>query len=339
MTFGAQTTEREAFDIINICAEHGVNVIDTAEMYPVYPSKSTYGLSETIIGNYFAKNKRRNRYFISTKFASSNTLGVGATGLTWIRGGKEGLFPSRVNIRKAVDASLSRLRVDHIDLYQIHWPVREVPFGKTVEYHAVPRKQDVDVICDTINCLNELIGNGKILNYGLSNETPWGIMKTLALCGSMNAIKPVSLQSQYNLINRSIDITVKEICLQEGMSILGYGPLAGGILSGKYLDDARPSDARYTKWQGPKNRYFNSNITAAVEAYKEASDRLEMPLQEMAYSFVLNQAHISSMIVGFKNLVQARTFFDRNPFRFIPKGVWERINEVHRRLPNVFLEY
>jgi len=338
MTFGEQTGISEAHNIIDLCIDYGINLIDTAEMYPVYPSNKTYGFSEEIIGKYLCNNKKRNKLFISTKFATSNPIGIGASKLNWIRGGNDGLSINKYNLEKGLNDSLKRLNVENIDLYQIHWPERLVSFGKKIEYNNLPMDADILVIREMLIILNMFIKEGKILNYGLSNETPWGLMKALSFCEEMNLIKPVSIQNQYNLINRSLDLGLKEVCLQEKISILAYGPLAGGLLSGKYLDYNRPKDARYTIWSGPKNKYFNNKIDEAISHYKKIAKNYDISLSTLAYSYIMKLEHISSLIVGFKNLDQAKEGL--NSFEYsISEEIIEEIDEVHKELPNPYLEF
>ena len=338
MTFGEQTNLKDAHKIINLCLENGITFIDTAEMYPVYPSSQTYGLSEEIIGKYLNKNNNRDKIFIATKFTTSNPLGIGASKLNWIRGGIKGLTIDKTNLQSALNSSLKRLKIDNIDLYQVHWPERLVSFGNKIEYTEKPRENDSKVLREMLIILNNFIKEGKIKNYGLSNETPWGLMKILSLCEEMNIKKPITLQNQYNLINRSLDLGLKEICLQENILILGYGPLAGGLLTGKYLFNKRPIEARYSIWSGPKNKYFNSKMDEAIYLYDKLAKNNNMELSELAYLYLLKVTHLKSMIVGFRTFEQAQvgiTYLKNE----LSEDIFKEINIIHKNFPNPYLEY
>ena len=338
MTFGEQTKLKEAHKIIDLCLENGINFIDTAEMYPIYPSSKTYGLSEEIIGKYLIKNKNKNKIFIATKFTTSNPLGIGATKLNWIRGGIKGLAIDKTNLQTALNSSLKRLKIENIDLYQVHWPERLVSFGNKIEYKEKPTENDTNVLRDMLIILNNFIKEGKIKNYGLSNETPWGLMKILSLCEEMNIKKPITLQNQYNLINRSLDLGLKEICLQEKILILGYGPLAGGLLTGKYLLNKRPIEARYSIWSGPKNKYFNIKLDEAIYLYDKLAKKNNMELYELAYSYLLKLTHLKSIIMGFRTFEQAQVGI-KNIKNELSEQIFEEINIIHKNLPNPYLEY
>ena len=175
MTFGEQTSKSEAFKMMDVAYENGINFFDTAEIYPVYPKKETSGLTEEIIGNWLQK-KNRDKFVIATKVASGHPKGVGATGLAWIRGGKNFLKFDKKNIHEAVDGSLKRLKTEYIDLYQLHWPERNVAVFGQLDFQYDPNDNKWTPILEVLECLDELIKIGKIRNIGLSNETPWGVL-------------------------------------------------------------------------------------------------------------------------------------------------------------------
>ena len=185
MTFGDQNSESESFSLLDYAVERGINFIDTAEIYPVKPQATTQGLSETIIGNWLKTRGLRDKIVLATKVAGPSRL------IPWIRNGKNDL--NEYNIRLAVEGSLRRLKTDYIDLYQLHWPSRNVPFfGKTVfnpkdERPCIPIEETLDV-------LGKLIQEGKIRYIGISNESAWGLMAFARVAEMKGLPKIVSIQ-------------------------------------------------------------------------------------------------------------------------------------------------
>ena len=189
MTFGEQNTQEEAFEQLDYAIAHGVNFIDTAEMYPVPGRAETVGETERIIGNWLTKTSKRKDVVLASK-----VVGHSLSGLKYIRKGPD--F-SKVQINEAINGSLKNLKTDYLDLYQLHWPrrdnnrfgVRLYPYGKNEDW-----ENDFLEIAQT---MNELIKEGKIKHWGLSNETSWGVMKFLQICKSNNLIPPVSIQNAF----------------------------------------------------------------------------------------------------------------------------------------------
>ena len=237
MTFGQQNTEAEAHAQLDYAFQHGVNFIDTAEMYPVPPRADTVTRTESIVGTWL-KHQARDKVILATKVAGPRR------NMQWIRSGPKAL--DRANIRAAVEGSLQRLQTDYIDLYQLHWPERNVPmfgqyqFDPQQEFDNGVQKSWVPIL-EQLEVLGELVQEGKIRAIGVSNEQPWGVMEFLRLSREHALPRIAAIQNCYNLINRGFEFGLAEISYRENVSLLAYSPLAFGHLSGKYLDGAKPA--------------------------------------------------------------------------------------------------
>ena len=272
MTWGEQNTQSEAFEQMDYALEHGVTLFDTAEMYPVPPRAETYSRTESIIGRWFADRASREQVVLATKVAGPSVHA------RHIRDGQSRL--NRKNIEWAVDASLKRLKTDRIDLYQLHWPDRAVPLFGTRDY-SHPKRDESIAIEETLEALAAIRDSGKVTHFGLSNETPWGAMRFLRLAEERDLPRMVTIQNAYNLLNRSFDTGLSEICHREDLRLLAYSPLAFGTLSGKYLDGARPEGARVTLWDR-FSRYQGPNAEGAIVAYTKLAREVGLDPAQMA---------------------------------------------------------
>lgn len=336
MTFGEQVSAKLAYELLAMSIDLDVNFIDTAEMYPVYPSAKTYGLSERIIGD-FIKSRHgygRDSLVLATKVASSNPFGIGATQLSWIRGGADGLKLTKKNITEAVEGSLRRLQTDYIDLLQLHWPERPIPVGDSINtdflFHGLTQST---TFFETLTAIDGLIKEGKVRFFGVSNETAWGLTKMTAIAERENLPRPVTIQNTYNLLNRSFENNLSEAVAMEGVGLIAYSPLAGGRLTGKYIGNQRPIGARYSLWPGPKNRYHNSLVNDAVSDYCQLAEEFGLSPVGLALGFNLANPYCISTVIGAtapEHLYNAVAALDR----VIPDEVFSRINEIHRRFPN-----
>jgi len=333
MTFGEQTKKNESFKILDFAHENGINFFDTAEMYPVYPKKETQGKSEEYLGEWIKKKKIRQKTIISTKICSGNQVGIGATNLSWIRGGGNNLNFKKKNINEAINSSLKRLKTDYIDLYKLHFPERNVPmFGKLDFEH-----DDKDIywtpILEVIENMSDLIKEGKVRHFGISNESPWGMLKFIYLSEKYNLPRPITIQNPYNLINRVFDIASSEVAMRENCKLLAYSPLAGGRLTGKYLNAKRPKKARYTLWPGRFSRHLTARGEKAISKYYKLSNELGFKLTDLANSFVLSRPFVASSIIGVTSLNQLKSnikFIDLN----LDSSIIKKINEIHNSDPN-----
>lgn len=332
MTFGEQCSKEEAFKILDYSIYAGVNLIDTAEMYPVYPCPETCGISEEILGEYFSK-RPRSSVLLATKIASCNPIGIGATKLSWIRSGGEHLKFDKKNINEAVIGSLKRLKTDYIDLYQLHWPERMVPMSDRLDYDSNSAHSGWTEFSDVLQSLGELVKKGLIRYIGLSNETAWGLCKYLNTSAELDVPGPVCIQSAYNLINRVFDIAHSEVTLMEQVGVLAYSPLAGGRLTGKYLNDARPDGARYSMWPGPHERYHNDRVNHAIYQYAKLAEKYNLSLSDMSYAFVMGRPYISSVIIGCSNLMHVKNALSSLSAHLVPE-LLEELDNFHRIYPN-----
>lgn len=322
MTFGQQNTIEEAQEQLDYAASQGINLIDAAEMYPVPARSETYGLTECCIGKWL-KQQQRDRFIIATKIAGPGR------GMKWIRDGAKAI--NRSNIQKAVEDSLIRLQTDYIDLYQIHWPDRDVPlFGQT-EFDVARNRETVS-IAEQLTGFAEMIQAGKIRYLGLSNETPWGITKFCQVAAQLGLPKVVSVQNAYNLLNRVFDWTWAEACYREQVSLLAYSPLAFGCLTGKYLAQV-PTAARLSQFPGFGQRYLKPNVSEAVAAYVAIAKRHQLTAAQMAIAFVRSRWFVSSTIVGATSIDQLTENLSSLEITLSP-DVLAEIEAVQLRYPN-----
>jgi aryl-alcohol dehydrogenase-like predicted oxidoreductase len=325
MTFGEQNSEAEAHSQLDLALERGINFIDTAEMYPVMPRAQTQGSTERYIGSWLKKSGRRADVVLATKVAGPNAA------MHWIRNGKNNL--DAPNIRAAVEASLTRLQSDHIDLYQIHWPSRNVPiFGAST---FEPKKERACVpIEDTLAVLGKLIDEGKIGAIGVSNESPWGVSEYIKQAETRGLPRIATIQNLYNLTARSVETSLlDETCYREDVSLLAYSPLAFGQLTAKYLDDPK-AHGRLTIF--PANwspRYVRPSVLAAVKEYAELARAHGMLPSQMALAWCYSRWFVASTIVGATTLAQLNENIDAATVR-LPDGVIDAINDIHRRITN-----
>ena len=320
MTFGEQNTEAEAAAQLDYAAAHGINFIDTAEMYPVPPRAETYGSTETHVGNWL-RHQSRDKYIIASKIAGP------ARGYDWIRNGPR---VTRQHIHAAVDASLARLQTDYLDLYQIHWPDRNVPmFGQTT-YNPLAERE-ASGIDEQLEALAELVQAGKVRYIGLSNETPWGVCQFVSVADEMGLPRVVTLQNAYSLINRTCEFGLTEVCHRENVSLLAYSPLGFGVLSGKYLQpDAR---GRVTLFPGFGQRYAKPYVHAAVEAYAALAHKHHLSPATMALAFVRSRWFVASTIVGATSMAQLQENIASASVHLSAECL-DEIEAIHLRYPN-----
>ena len=294
MTWGEQNTPAEAFSQLDCAIARGINFIDTAEMYPVPPRPETQGETENILGQYLKKSGNRDKLVIASK--------VSAPG-----GRSDYIRPNMAldwrNLQLAVDASLSRLGVDCIDLYQIHWPHRNTNFFGQLGYEQQETESQTPIF-DTLEALAELQRLGKIRYIGVSNETPWGLMKYLQLAEKHGLPRIVSVQNPYNLLNRSFEVGMAEIAHREDLPLLAYSPLAFGTLSGKYLNNQWPEHARLTLFKRFVRYNGSEAALAATRAYCELADEFGLSPAQMALAYVQSRPFVASTLIGATTIEQ-----------------------------------
>lgn len=296
MTWGEQNTEAEGHEQLDYAISQGVNFIDTAEMYSVPGSKETQGSTESIIGTWLESRKNRNQLILASKVTGPNP------GLNYLRNGPN--F-KRESILTAIDASLGRLKTDYLDLYQLHWPERKTNFFGKLNYKHDADDSWEDNIAGIIETMNDLVKEGKIRYYGISNETAWGVMHYLRTAERLNLDKCVTIQNPYSLLNRSFEVGLAEASMREGVKLLAYSPLAFGVLSGKYLGGKKPKDGRITMF--PQfSRYSSEHNLNAVAAYKAVADKYDLDLVKMSLAFVNQQPFVASNIIGATKMDQLK---------------------------------
>jgi aryl-alcohol dehydrogenase-like predicted oxidoreductase len=300
MTFGEQVDEATSHSILDRAIERGVNFIDTAEMYPVPVRRETYGKSETIIGHWFATRPGlRDKVVLATKVAGP------ARNADWIRNGSVNLTPAE--IRQACDDSLKRLHTDVIDLYQIHWPNRNVPmFGPL--YFDPKNDRECTSIHDQLHAFAGLVQAGKVRYIGLSNETPWGLSEFVQQAGMHGLPRVATVQNPYTLVNRTVDNGLDEMMHRLQVSLLAYSPLGFGTLSGKYDDvgylGGQP-DERMTRFEAfRKQRWGRPAVLEAAGRYNALARARGLTPTQMALAFCYTNWRVASTIIGVTSLAQ-----------------------------------
>lgn len=282
MTFGQQTDEAEAFRIMDEAYDRGVSFLDTAEIYPVPPDAETVGVTEQIVGRWL-QTKPRESVIVATK----------------VTGPGHGWFPPPVRhtmtaidglqIRRAVEGSLQRLQTDYIDLYQTHWP----DHGMRYE--------------DTLAALTKLVDEGKVRVLGCSNETCWGVMKGLHAAEKHNLMRYDTVQNNFSLINRRCESELAQVCRREGVSLLPYSPLGGGVLTGKYCGEGdNPPGARFTDYlagDGERQkrmakRFVNERTLETARRLQEIAADLSISVTTLCIAWSKQHDFVASTIIG-----------------------------------------
>ena len=303
MTFGEQVSEDEAYRILDVAYENGINFIDTAEMYSVPPKAETFGASELILGDWFKKNPgKRSNMVCATKISGPSR------GMPWVRGGANNISPS--DIENACNASLVRLQTDVIDLYQIHWPYRNVPAFGSIYFEPVKDDLSLISIYEQLDALNKLVSAGKVRAIGLSNESPYGLHEFLKVAKEFHFPEVVSVQNPYCLINRSVENGLDESLFRLKVSLLAYSPLAFGLLTGKYdvggfEGKFAPQNARICKYESVRRQRWGraNSLEAAREYNKLARENNLTPIQ-LALGFCNTKWQVTSTIIGVTSIQQ-----------------------------------
>jgi aryl-alcohol dehydrogenase-like predicted oxidoreductase len=301
MTFGEQVDTADAHAILSHAVARGINFIDTAEMYAVPARRETYGATETIIGQWFAKHPGlRQRVVLATKAAGPSR------NMDWVHGGSADLTPAQ--IVAACDASLKRLQTEVIDLYQIHWPNRNAPiFGGL--YFDPSKDKPQTPIHDQLQALAGLVKAGKVRHIGLSNESPWGLMEFLRVAEQHGLPRVVSVQNPYALVNRTVDNGLDEALHHTGVGLLAYSPLGFGTLTGKYdapgFDEAQPELGRLARFASMRQqRWARPATLEAARAYNALAREHGLTPTRMALAFCYGNWRVASTIIGVTSMAQ-----------------------------------
>ena len=321
MTWGEQNTQAEAFEQMNFALDEGVNFWDTAELYAVPPRKETYGDTEKIIGNWFDQTKNRDKVILATKVAGPSR--------DYLRGGENSFTGS--NLKSALDNSLRRLKTDYIDLYQLHWPERNVNnFGRLGYVH---KENEWNQFEEVLFELDSYIRQGKIRYVGLSNETPWGALNYLQLSKDKNLPRMMSIQNPYSLLNRSYEVGLAEVSVREQIGCLAYSPLASGYLSGKYRNKKFPKGSRMERDYDFWTRYRKPNTEDAVDLYYKISEKFDLNMSQMSIKFCEIQDFMTSVIIGATTMEQLKTNIESVNVNLTDEVIKE-INAVQKIYPN-----
>lgn len=313
MTFGSQADEKTSHRILDRSLEAGINFFDTAENYPVPPKEEWAGTTEEIVGRWM-KTKRRDELLIATK--------VSGPSHGWIKSSQRAGMTAldRHNIVRAVEASLTRLQTDYIDLYQTHWP----DHGTGYE--------------EAMRALDDLVLAGKVRVLGCSNETAWGLMKSLAVSEREGLARYETIQNNFSLNNRRFEDALSQVCLQEGVSLIPYSPLAGGVLSGKYQDGARPDGARFSNYlkiggrqAAMAQRFVNDKSLASTARFAAIAAEAGISPVTLATAWSMQHDFVASTIVGATREDQLDDIFAAADLTLSPE-VMKQIDAVTREI-------
>ena len=325
MTWGRQNTEADAHAQLDYAIERGIDFIDTAEMYPVQPSAETQGLTERYIGTWLKKRCKRADIVLATKAAGPNP------GIHWLRGGQQNF--DEKNLRSAVETSLQRLQTDYIDLYQLHWPSRNVPvFGATA---FDPKNERPSVaIEETLAALGKLVDEGKIRHIGVSNESSWGVSEFIKQSEMKGLPRIATIQNLYNLTARHYETSfLDETCFREDVTLLAYSPLAFGQLTAKYHDDPK-AHGRLTIFPPTWSpRYLRPAVLAAVAQYTRLARDNGLTPTQMALAWCYSRWFVGSTIIGATTLAQLKENIDAYTVK-LPQHVLEGIDAIHAGITN-----
>jgi len=323
MTFGAKTSEADAFRQLDMAFAAGINLFDTAENYPAPVLAQTQGRSEEILGRWIAARGVRARVVVATKVAGP---GNAAGDMTHIRGADRKL--DRTNIVAAVDSSLRRLGTDYIDLYQVHWPERPITTLGRPRFSHLPDAPNLVPIEETLGALAEVVSAGKVRHVGVANETPWGVMRYLSAARGAregNLPRIVTIQNSYSLLDRQFEIALAEVALREQIGLLAYSPLARGLLTGKYLEPGQSQD--------PQQRSrFSQRRLSATAAYLALAKRHGLELSRMALAFVRQKPFTTSVLTAASNAAQLEGNL-RSLEVTLPKELMKEIDLLHDEHP------
>ncbi len=314
MTFGSQADEATALRVLDRSFDAGIDFYDTAETYPVPPDVKWAGRTEDIVGKWL-KTKPRDAIIVATK--------VSGPSHTWFKSPKRSGMTAldRRNILTAVDESLTRLGTDYIDLYQTHWPDHDTAYD------------------ETLDVLDELVRAGKVRITGCSNETAWGLMKSLATAERLGTARYQTIQNNFSLNHRRFEDELAQVCRKEGVSLIPYSPIAGGVLATKYSNGARPAKARFSHYlelggrqAAMAQRFVNDrSITAAERFAAVAADHGLDPVT-LAVAWSKQHDFVASTIVGVSTEAQLDPIFAAADL-ILPDSALDAINAVSREIP------
>jgi aryl-alcohol dehydrogenase-like predicted oxidoreductase len=325
MTWGQQNTESEAHSQLDYALERGINFVDTAEMYPVPGRAETQGSTERYLGTWLKKSGKRGDIILASKIAGPNPS------MGWIRGAQHNL--DAANVRQAVEDSLRRLQTDYIDLYQIHWPSRNLPiFGANT---FVPANERPSVpIEETLAALDQMVKAGKIRHVGVSNESAWGVCEYIKQAEIKGLPRIATIQNLYNLAARAFETSLlDEACYREKVSLLAYSPLAFGQLSAKYIDDPKAVGRLSIFPPTWSPRYLRPAVIEATKEYAALARANGLTPAQMALAWCYSRWFVASTIIGATTLEQLKENIDAEQV-VLPEQVIAGIDAIHARYTN-----
>jgi aryl-alcohol dehydrogenase-like predicted oxidoreductase len=324
MTWGSQNSEAEAHQQLDYAIGEGVNFVDTAEMYPTTPRVAeTTGLTEKLIGTWLKSRPGRNNLVIATKITGEGNADV-----------REGRRIDGQMIRQALEDSLLRLQTDIIDLYQLHWPNRgSYHFRKYWTYDASnqqPGNMNQE-IADMLGEVERLQKEGKLKEFGLSNESAWGTMKFLEVSNQLDLPRIVSVQNEYNLTCRIFDLDMAEVCIREEVGLMSFSPLAAGGLTGKYLDGNIPAGSRKSMQPNLNGRYVKQS-EEVIRNYAEIAGKHNINLAQMALAFCISRPFMMSTIIGATSMEQLKINLAAKDL-ILGEDILSDIQSIYRETP------
>lgn len=322
MTYGQQNTEADAHEQLSYARDQGVNFIDTAEMYSIPGRKETQGSTERYIGSWL-KDQKREDLVVATKITGP---------MPYFNYLRDNLGFSREVIHSALDQSLKRLQTDYVDVYQLHWPERNVNFFGQRNYVHKENEAWTDNFHEVIETLDGLVKEGRIRHYGVSNETSWGVMRQLQESDKQGLARCKTIQNPYSLLNRTFEINLAEVSMREKVGLLAYSPLAFGVLSGKYLGGRMPEKSRIKLFPN-YSRYSNPQALHLTEKYKEMADRHGLSLTHLSLAFVNQRPFVTSNIIGATTMEQLRENISSIDIE-LSEEMLSEIDEIQNLQPN-----
>jgi len=322
MTYGQQNTEAEAHEQLSYALDQGINFIDTAEMYSIPGRKETQGSTERFIGSWL-KGQKREDLVVATKITGP---------MPYFNYLRDNLGFSRKVIHSALEQSLKRLQTDYVDVYQLHWPERNVNFFGQRNYTHKENEAWTDNFHEVIETLDGLVKEGRIRHYGVSNETSWGVMRQLQESDKHDLTRCKTIQNPYSLLNRTFEINLAEVSLREKVGLLAYSPLAFGVLSGKYLGGKMPEKSRIKLFPN-YSRYSNPQALHLTEKYKEMADRHGLSLTHLSLAFVNQRPFVTSNIIGATTMEQLRENISSIDVE-LSEEMLSEIDEIQNLQPN-----
>jgi len=322
MTWGNQNTEAEGHEQMDYAFDQGINFIDTAEMYAIPSAPKTQGKSEEIIGSWL-KNKKRDKVVLATKITGPNPV------YSHIR---EPQPFTKELLLNTVELNLKRLKTDYIDVYQLHWPDRNVNFFGNLNYKHKADEQWEDRIGEIVGAMDTLVKQGKIRHYGLSNETPWGTMRHLNEADKQNVPRFKTIQNPYSLLSRSLEIGLSEMMMRENVGLLAYSPLGFGVLSGKYFNGKVPKNSRLDLFPNYA-RYSNPQAMLLAEKYNDLAKKHNLSLVELSLAFVEAQPFVISNIIGATKMSQLKENIETINVT-LSDEILKEIDNIHKLQPN-----